>query len=181
MKGIVFTEFLEFCENQFSLEILDNIIEKSHLPSKGIYTAVGTYDPAEMFSLVQSLSKEVNIPQQELLKLYGKHLFGVFTKHYPGFFKERSSTFKFLKNVETYIHIEVKKLYPDAELPHFEFESPKEDHLTMIYTSKRHLGDLAEGLIIGCIDYHQEHIDIKRTDLGAENGAKIKFDLFKRE
>lgn len=28
--------------------------------------------------------------------------------------------FQFLKNIENYIHVEVRKLYPDAELPTFE-------------------------------------------------------------
>lgn len=44
MKGIIFTEFLEMVEDRFSPEIADRIIEASDLPSRGVYTAVGTYD-----------------------------------------------------------------------------------------------------------------------------------------
>jgi len=42
MKGVVFTEFFEFVEGRFSPEIAEQIIESSALPSKGIYTSVGT-------------------------------------------------------------------------------------------------------------------------------------------
>ena len=52
MKGLVFTEFLEMVESKFGLEVVDNIIEHSELPSGGVYTSVGTYDFNEMLSLI---------------------------------------------------------------------------------------------------------------------------------
>ena len=42
MKGLVFTEFLELVDEQFSFETCEQIIEMSDLPSGGIYTSVGT-------------------------------------------------------------------------------------------------------------------------------------------
>lgn len=179
MKGVVFTEFLDYCEAQFSMETVDNIIQKSNVPSHGVYCAVGAYDPAEMFALVDALSEEVNIPVDALLKLYGKYLFTVFHKNYPQFFSESTTTFTFLQSVESYIHVEVKKLYPDAELPHFDFETTGPDNLTLIYNSKRKLGDLAEGLIMGCAEHHKEKIEIKRTDVHVEEGARVRFEMTK--
>lgn len=52
MKGIVFTEFLEMVADKFSADTVDTIIEEADPPSGGAYTAVGTYDFAEMASLV---------------------------------------------------------------------------------------------------------------------------------
>jgi len=43
MKGVVFTEFFEFVEGRFSPEIAEQIIESSALPSKGIYTSIGSF------------------------------------------------------------------------------------------------------------------------------------------
>ena len=44
-----------------------------------------------------------------------------------------------IAGIENHIHIEVKKLYEDAELPTFNLVEKKEDSLTIIYTSTRGL------------------------------------------
>lgn len=178
MKGVVFTAFLDYCEKHFSMETIEKVIAESNLPSQASYTSVGTYPPEEMFELLTHLSKEVHIPVSELLKRYGKYLFGVFKQKYPEFFVNTSNTFQFLKNVEDYIHVEVRKLYPDANLPHFDFETPSEkNRMIMIYRSKYPMGDLAEGLIQGCAEYHNENIEINRKDLSSKEGTTIEFDL----
>jgi hypothetical protein len=51
IKGIVFVEFIEMVDNQFSLEMSERLIEMTDLPSKGVYTSVGTYDFNEMLTL----------------------------------------------------------------------------------------------------------------------------------
>jgi len=165
MKGVVFTEFLEMVEDHFSPDIADQIIEASDLPSGGVYTAVGTYDHAEIVALVQNLSAETKLGIDELLHTFGKHLFGRFVEGYPGFFEGEQDAFTFLKSVEEYIHVEVKKLYPDAELPSViaSLESP--NHLKIVYRSDRNMGDLAHGLIEGCIKHFEEPIDIRRSDV----------------
>src|SRR6266540_2882152 len=120
MKGMIFTEFLEMVEDHFSPEVADRIIEACHLPSGGAYTAVGTYDHHEMVQLVTELSRESGIAVPALLHLFGKHLFGRFVANYPQFFEGIDSAFDFLEKIHSYIHVEVRKLYPDAELPSFE-------------------------------------------------------------
>ena len=62
MKGIVFVEFIEMIENDFSIEMSDRLIEMSDLPSNGIYTSVGTYAPEEMITLVGNLSALTGTP-----------------------------------------------------------------------------------------------------------------------
>jgi hypothetical protein len=75
MKGIVFTEFLELVEEKFGLKMAYYIVSNSELASNRVYTAVGTYDYKGIFTLVQILSKEVNIETSELMIIYGKHFF----------------------------------------------------------------------------------------------------------
>jgi len=54
------------------------------------------------------------------------------------------------------IHVEVRKLYPDAELPTFTCDTSTPGRLTMLYRSSRPFADLAEGLIAGCIAHFCE-------------------------
>jgi len=177
MKGIVFTELLEMVEDTFGPETADRIILASDLPTRGAYTAVGTYDHQEATRLVASLSKETGIPVAELLRTFGQHLFRRFGTLYPHFFAGSRSAFEFLAQIDQYIHVEVQKLYPDAELPLFDYEEVGPDRLVMVYRSKRALSDLADGLIRGCAAHFGETIDLRRDDLSQGQGTVVRFTL----
>ena len=73
--------------------------------------------------------------------------------------------------------MEVRKLYPDADLPDFTFESVGPDQLTLTYQSKRGLADLAEGLLRGCFAYFKESVEIIREDISGGDSKHVKFTL----
>jgi hypothetical protein len=180
MKGVVFTEFLEMVEDRFSPEMADRIIERAELPSGGGYTTVGTYDHGEMIQLVSCLSEETGIPSAELVRSFGMHLFGRFHTMFPKYFEDVSSAFDFLQRTDHYIHVEVQKLYPDAELPSFECDTSQSGRLQITYRSSRPFAALAEGLIRGCIAHYGEEVDIAVEDLSAGTGTAARFLLTKR-
>lgn len=179
MKGVVFREFIDMVESSFSPEIADKIIESSDLPSGGAYTSVGTYDHHEIIQLVSHLGERTGIAVPDLLRAFGNHLLGRFAALYPSHFVCRNSTFEFLAILDNKIHVEVKKLYPDAELPVFDHSSPDPNVMAFVYHSKRPFADLAEGLIQGCIAYFNENIEIQREDYPCEEGAHTHFMLRK--
>lgn len=176
MKGIVFTEFLEMVEGAYGLEMVDTIVTKSNVPSKGVYTAVGTYSHNEIIDLVVALSEETKTPVPDLVKIYGEYLFGTFSKSYPTFFANCDTSFDFLEQIESYIHPEVQKLYPDAQLPKFETKRIGDNTLIMIYTSPRKMYALAQGLIEKTLVYFQQKGNLI-TELLNEDGSKVKFTI----
>lgn len=178
MKGIVFTEFLDFVEENHGILTVDKIIQKSNLESGGVYTTVGTYNHFEMVSLVTELSKELEVEITDLLKIYGEHFFSVLLSSYPGFFENQDNCFDFLSSLDSYIHPEVLKLYPDAELPSFETISRDDNHLRMLYTSNRALYSFAEGLIKGTFSFFQFQGDLKVEEV-IEDGKKVQFVINK--
>lgn len=161
MKGMVFTEFLEMVGDKFSANMVDDIIDDCDLPSGGAYTAVGIYDHGELVQMVSALAKRTGTPAPVLVQVFGEHLFGRFHALYPSFFEGMTSALVFLEGIETVIHTEVRKLYPDAQLPNFDCERSA-DGLTMIYSSPRHFGDLAEGLIRGAVAYFGDKVEVTR-------------------
>jgi hypothetical protein len=177
MKGIVFTEFLEMVEDRFGNATVERIIEAAALPSGAAYTSVGTYDHAELVQLVQHLSVATGISMPELVHAFGRHLFRRFAQGYQQFFVGVHSAFDFLKSVETYIHVEVRKLYHDAELPRFQCHAPAPGQLEVLYRSTRPFGDLAEGLIMGCIEHFGEPISVRRENLPQPTGTAVRFVL----
>ncbi len=171
MLGIVFTEFVEMVEEKFSIDMVDDILSDTKL--SGTFTAVGNYDHKDLIKLVVSLSKRTEIDIDVLVKSFGTHLFNVFSTNYPQFFKDLDNTLDFLERIEDYIHVNVRKLYPQASLPKFKFDRKSNDTLNILYMSERAMGNLAEGLIMGCAEHYGEKLEISRTD--NEDGTRVEF------
>lgn len=181
MKGIVFDEFTEMVEATFGDEMLDDIIDEhaDELPSGGAYTAVGTYDHSELVTLVVALSEKTNTEVPVLVHAFGLHLAKVFASKFPSFFEECTDTFSFLKKIDNHIHVEVHKLYPDAELPKFSFEELENGSLKLIYESTRGFADLALGLIEGTSKYYGENFNIVADDQSVDGLQIVAFTITK--
>jgi Haem-NO-binding len=177
MKGIVFCEFLELVESKFSMDMADDIIDDVKPPSGGSYTAVGTYEHTEMVNLVSALSARTGIDLKNLLSLFGEHLFGRFASLYPHFFVNMNDSFQFLIGIDSIIHTEVLKLYPDAQLPKFAIEFSSDTKLVMLYRSGRHFEDLAEGLMKGCFKHFNQNITIQRKNMLVNGIENERFEL----
>lgn len=176
MKGIIFTELCEMMENEFGIETLNDVLEHSDLPSKGIYSAVGTYDSSELTEIIFRLSEISSIPQDDLVYSYGKYFFSVLSTRYKVFF-ENKDLFGFLKSIDEHIHVEVRKLYPDAELPSFSYREEK-DELILVYSSERSLHKFAQGLIEKTIIFYKEKATLEYKVLKAD-GSKVEFVIRK--
>lgn len=155
-------------EDRYSPEVADQIIENANLESGGSYTTVGTYPHSELVALVTSLAEISGEESANLLRTFGRHLLFRFKEIYPEFFEGISSSFDLLDTIDNHVHIEVKKLYPDAELPRFNCDRTNDGTLIMSYSSRRALADLAHGLIEGAVEIWQENVAIHREDSRSE-------------
>ncbi len=180
MKGIVFTELMTMVEDKFSPDLLDDVLDECNLKSGGAYTTVGTYDHTELLEIVRVLSEHTDIPVKGLVYTYGHHLFSRFHQMMPQFFEGPKTAFEFLESVHDYIHVEVKKLYPDAALPDFATERNGSNTLVMTYKSRCPFADFAEGLMQGCIDHYKESIAIQSVDKNTEGEYCRVFTLTKQ-
>lgn len=177
MKGVVFTEFLDFVGAKLGRDVADDIIESSDLPSGGAYTAVGTYDYTEMQALVVALAQRTGASVPDLLAAFGRHLGHRFGELYPDFFKARGCLFDFLESVDNHIHVEVHKLYPDAELPKFEIHARDHETFHFDYRSCRPLASLAQGLILGASDYFGEKVAVTHERHDGPSGDFVRFAI----
>lgn len=176
MKGIVFTELIEMVENQFGIEMVDRIIQPNELVSKGIFTSVGTYPFSDLVAILGHLSQATGASITDLEKVFGQYLAGRFSKMYLPFFQRVNSVIELLHEVDTHIHIEVKKLYPDAELPQFETVQKSENKIEMIYRSQRKMFPFAEGLIDATASYYKQEVKTKVIHWNLD-GAEVHFEV----
>nr|WP_136250252.1 heme NO-binding domain-containing protein [Ningiella ruwaisensis] len=161
MKGLVFTEFMEMVESKFDMDMVDTLIDNTSPASGGCYTAVGSYDFQELENMLIELSRQTGLGRAQLMETFGRHLASVFTEKYAGFFIEAGSSLALFKQIDKHIHVEVKKLYPDAELPEFSYEEANEcAPFKLHYRSQRDLSMLAFGLINATIEYYSESFDV---------------------
>lgn len=96
----------------------------------------------------------------------------------PSLKLDSKSTFEFITQVEQYIHVEVKKLYPQASPPKFDLISTSEYEMTLDYISARCLSYVCFGLIEGCAEYFDEKINIQMHAIQAD-GSQVRFTLKK--
>jgi len=177
MKGIVFVELLAMADEAFGEDVVDNLIETSDLPSGGAYTAVGDYPCEELITIVQGLSRQSGISKEELQRLFGHKMMESFKTHYPHFFENRSGSLEMLEAVENEIHVEVRKLYPNAELPKFETKRLGPGALEMTYCSSRPLVDFCHGLIEASVEQFGETANITLIDQQKQDIYSARFQI----
>lgn len=159
MKGVVFTEFLDHVDAHYGLHVAEEIIEANELESCGHYTAVGTYKCSELMALVGALSEETGKQAQELVHRFGVDLADTFRRQHPGYF-DVTDYFDFIESIDSRIHVEVRKLYPDAELPRFDTVRRTDEALVVDYVSNRALEALACGLLVGSAKHFGDIVDV---------------------
>jgi len=177
VKGIVFTAFIKYVEDSFGEVVVEEMISACDLSTDGAYTSVGTYDHGEIVQMIVQLGKLSNREVPGLVKEFGYHLFGTLVSGYPAVVKYVNDSFGLVATIDNHIHVEVRKLYPDADLPSFSHEFRGPDELRLLYESERGFADLAEGLLLGCFDHFQEEVDMQREDLSNGAGTCVAFTM----
>lgn len=178
MKGIIFTEFLELVEEKFGLEMVDDIIEQSKLSSGGAYTSIGTYEFSEMLQLITNLSKNTKLSIDDLLLVFSEHLFKALIKGHPNLVEHYKDPMNLLASIENHIHVEVQKIYPDAQLPKFEMISRSDEKMVMIYKSDKALYVLGKGLMEETFKLFNVKGDISYKKI-KEDGTEVEFTIIK--
>ncbi|WP_440121361.1 heme NO-binding domain-containing protein [Tenacibaculum sp. Ill] len=178
MKGIVFTEFLDLVEDKFGIEMVDKIIEQSELDSGGVYTAIGTYKFSEMLQLLENLSNNTGVSTDDLLLVYAEHFFSVIEDSYPGLLATYNDPIEMLSSIEDHIHVEVKKIYPDAELPTFLVEEKSENSLVMLYKSSRAMHHFGLGLMNKTFEHFNSSAEIILEKI-KNDGTEVRFIINK--
>ena len=161
MKGMLFTELIDFIERHSDIGTAESIIQTANLESSGAYTSVGNYPHHEVMQLVNAATSILNIPQQDLMRLFGQELFTRLYESHPDFFEEAiNDAPAFLARVEDHIHSEVRKLYPDSKPPSV-CVSEGDGCLLVRYDSHRPFAIVALGLIEGCFEYFDHPVQIR--------------------
>ena len=154
MLGIVFTSLIDMLEEKISPEFADDVIMEAGLENDGAYTAVGYYPFEQMQRLVGVLVERTGKSANELLYDFGFYLFGKLGAVHGDVLANTNSMLDMLEHLDGDIHVQVKKLYHDADLPRFKVLSRTDTSMRLQYYSERELYPLAEGLMDAAAAYY---------------------------
>ncbi|AFU99785.1 heme NO-binding domain-containing protein [Simiduia agarivorans] len=161
MKGAVFISLQKLVEPLIGIAGWQQLLDSCHLASEGAYTSGGKYEDAEMVALVSALVTRLDMPVDELLRLFGRHLFKDLTPGHTRLLDDCGNPCRFMKAVDQRIHVEIEKLHPGSSLPFMTVTDLSEHAVRLDYRSPRKLCFLAEGLAAGVADYYDTHFSLK--------------------
>ncbi len=177
MKGIIFNLFEDFVVSRYGDDKYQEIIVASDTGLLDPLEIVGpgSYPDEAFDAILRQTSEKIGRDIPGILQDMGRHSLPKLAARYPHFFEECEHPRDFLKTTSMIHHVEVKKLYQDAQVPHFFIENMSQEGLTLIYKSKRHLCHLCEGLIVGLGDYYKIPISINQVECTQLGDQECKF------
>ena len=158
MKGIVFNILERVVTDTHGADTWDTLLDRSG--ASGVYSALGSYPDAELIGLVVAASELTGASPGDVLRWFGTEAIAIFHARYPELFAGHSHSTALLARLNDVIHPEVRKLYPGAEVPEFDFELGGRESIVIIYRSSKRLCALAEGLIQGTARMYGESVTI---------------------
>lgn len=160
MKGVIYN-LMEACVSaEFGERLWDELLDETGLD--GAYTSLGSYPDAHLSALIGAASKRLGKTAPEVERWLGIRAMGPLAARYPEFFTAHRDTLSFVLTLNDIIHAEVRKLYPGADVPTFEFATGAGNRVALTYRSARRMCQFAEGLVEGAAAHFKERVLISQ-------------------
>lgn len=173
VKGILFNLLEAVVTAEFGEDAWDDTLDAAGVI--GAYTAIGSYEDAEFLTLLGAMPTRGPSSAADQLRWFGRRAMPVLADRYAVFFAPHASTRAFLLTLNDIVHPEVRKLYPGADVPVFDFPrmgADGSDTVSMSYESARRLCWLAEGFVLGAGDHYGETVVIEQDECMHDGAAR---------
>ena len=168
MKGILYTELLKHIENNHGQVMVDKVLDaaesSTHLQTSGAYTSVGNYPHSEFLALLNAYASLTNRTVQIVLDSFAIDVMAVFHASHPEFFTECKDFFEFARSINDHIHVEVRKLYDDANPPELIHRELDDNSLRIDYSSHRPFAALVPALLGAATRYFDGSYTVETID-----------------
>jgi hypothetical protein len=174
MKGIVYNLLEEIVAEEYGEAVWDRLLATAGV--EGAYTSLGSYPDAQLFAIIDAASRTLQIESRDLIRWFGKRALPRLAQTNPRWFESHRTARDLILTLNDIIHPEVRKLYPGADVPWFDFETPSSNRLVLGYRSKRKLCAFAEGLIDGTAAHYGETVTIAQSTCMLEGADRCVLD-----
>lgn len=177
MKGIIFKAFEGFVTETWGEDFFERLLETARPGSAGAYVSPGTYPDEELYALVAAAVDRLDIPLDAALQAFGRYAFGALAASMPGLLRTVPDAPTLLRMVDGVIHVEVRKLYPQAATPRILFEPSGPRGGRVVYESPRRLCPLLVGLMVGLGDHYGTPLDYRETACTRQGAEHCEFEV----
>jgi hypothetical protein len=175
VKGVIFNLLEELVSRHKGEATWDRLLRTAGVD--GAYTSLGSYPDEDLVRLVEAVSAEMAWSIPETLRWFGHESMPLLAERYPQFFTAHTSTRAFLLTLNDIIHAEVRKLYPGAHVPVFDFDTSSPEVLVVGYSSERRMCALAQGFTEGAADHFHETVTFEHAACMLRGDPKCVFHL----
>ena len=175
MKGVVFNLLEEVVRKEFGEAEWLRVRQDSDVDAS--FDSLTTYPDAVLRKLVAAVAKRAQKTPGEALQWFGRYSMPLLATRYAALFDSQNSTRSFILTLNDIIHPEVRRQFPGADVPIFDFDTSAPDALTVGYQSPRKLCALAHGFIEGAADHYGETVEVEQVTCMHRGDAKCVFQL----
>jgi hypothetical protein len=160
VKGVIFNLVESVVRSERGDDAWDDVIDESGV--SGAYTALGSYPDSDLVDIAQTVARQVGTDTSSVVRHVGHEGLELLARRYPEFFTPHEDVRSFLLTLNDIIQPEVRRLYPGALVPEFEYRMDQPGVLELVYRSERGRCDLAEGLVLGAGRHYGQRIGISQ-------------------
>jgi hypothetical protein len=125
---------------------------------------------SDLRQLFAELGPKLAASDDELLRRFGRHLFPRLAALYPAVFEGLHTWRELLLHIAPRVHAELLSLQPEAQFPSLLCRPLDDGAVEVEYRSPRNLAPMAQGMLLGCLDYFGAAGSVSREDLPAAEG-----------
>jgi predicted hydrocarbon binding protein len=177
MKGVIFNLLEDFIIEGWGDDVYDEILSRCSLRTTEPFIGPGTYDDADLLAIVAQAAETLGLTVPEAVRAFGRYCFSGLARKFPVFLEGHRELKTFLKSIDEVIHVELKKLVPEAEPPKITFVDPAPNELILTYRSRRRLCPLMAGLLEGAAAYFGTPLEYRETKCTSQGADACEFHL----
>ncbi|KPL68425.1 hypothetical protein SZ64_10020 [Erythrobacter sp. SG61-1L] len=174
MKGAIIRSLLSFLEETGGPVFVETVIDEAELASGGAYTAEGQYPSDEAIELLAVAAAISGFDPITLSRDFGRFLFHNFIAKHRAIMVLYDNADDLLTDVDDHIHRDVQVMHPGAKPPTIRAKWDR-GAMSVEYASHRPFGDIAHGLLAGCLEYFGDKRQILRED--TNDTFRVRFRL----
>ncbi len=159
MKGTVVSIWLNTIEDIYGNDVKRKAMSSVNWAEDRIISPLEDVVDQEIFSLIESVGRQVGKPYNEIWRIIGQNNVKSFSKWFPSYF-ERSTLKGFLMMMDT-IHLQLTKMIKGATPPRLIPEEIDSNTFLITYISKRGLTDYLHGLLDGASKHFNEKMEME--------------------
>lgn len=172
MKGIIFNLLEDFISEGWGDDVYEEILAMCPLKTKEPFIGPATYPDSDLLAIVDKVCEKLGVSVPQAVHAFGKYCLPHLIAKFPVFVQGHEHPKTFLKTIDNVIHVEVRKLFPDAKPPRVTWEDPALNRLVLTYVSERKLCALMTGLLEGVAEHFKTPIQYTHTKC-MRNGADV--------